>query len=90
MVFGFLTDIALEFSFWSTKQLYNTTYWLIWGHRYSPEEKLILKQNKELKIISEQLLMLNERLDKLENKPENIADTYVIVQEEYSEELSPL
>ena len=84
MAFGFLADISLELGIWSTKKLYNATYWLLWGKSYSSEEKLIIKQNKELSKISEQLLMLNERLDKLENKQENVEDTYVIIKEDSS------
>ena len=66
MVLGFIADVVLGVTFWSGKKVYNVGHWLVWGKQKSETEKMLEKQNKTIEILHNDLLKLNEKMEKMQ------------------------
>ena len=65
MVLTFIADVVLDVTFWTTKKVYNTGYWLIYGSPKLEMELLIEKQNETIQLLNKNILKLNEKIDKI-------------------------
>lgn len=66
MVLTAIADITLEVGFWSVKKIYGIGYWLVWGTPKTETEILIEKQNETIQTLHEDLIKINNRLQKIE------------------------
>lgn len=73
MVFTAIADITLEITIygikWGAKQAFNVGYWAMWGTPKTETELLLEKQNKNLELLHEDLMRINDKL--LINNNEN-------------------
>lgn len=73
MVLTAIADVTLELTFWGAKKVYGLGYWLIWGNPKSETEILLEKQNSTIKMLHDDLKIINKRLHKIE-KNQNISN----------------
>jgi len=75
MVLTTIADVTIDVSIWSAKKIYGLGYWLVWGTPKTETEILLEKQNKTIELLHEDLVKINEILQKIESEHNNTGST---------------
>ena len=94
MVLTFIADVVLDVGYWSTKQIINVGYWVLWGTPRTKEEIMLEEQNKTIKSLQEDISKMAKVINKISDGfeivySEKCNKEYVIVQKESDPKIMP-
>ena len=60
-----LIDIVIDLTFWTTKKIYNTGHYIIYGPSKS-EAQLLIENKESIELLRRDILELQSKLDQIE------------------------